>query len=62
MNTPLLNPRQAAEKLGITIKGLRAMVAARSVPFIALSARRIRFEERDLEQLVKRMKTRAACE
>lgn len=58
----LLSLPDAAHYLGLTPRGLKSMVAARSVPFERLSPRRLRFKREDLEEFVRRKRIRAAWE
>lgn len=52
LNDPLLTYRQAADLLGVRLPTLYAMVSKRTVPFVRLSGRMVRFHPRDLDRWI----------
>lgn len=48
----LITVAEAAPLLGITQKALRGMIADRAIPFVRISARRLRLRRRDIQNWI----------
>lgn len=52
--TRLLEQREVAARLGITLKAVRSLIGSRALPIVRLSPRRIRVPEDGLEAYIER--------
>lgn len=57
----LLTAEQVCEKLNISVRFLRELTARKAVPYVKLSARCYRFDERAVEAAVARMTVRSSA-
>ena len=55
----LWNKKQVAERLSMTVRGIEGLMAKRSLPFYRLGSRTVRFDPREVEDWLERMKVRA---
>ena len=58
----LLDSHAAAECLGVSVGALRKLMSARAVPFVRLSARRMRFKPADLESYIEQHRIASVSE
>jgi excisionase family DNA binding protein len=58
-STKLLNKKQLAERLGLTVRGVESMMARKALPFYRLGNRTVRFDERDVTKALEGMRVDA---
>lgn len=57
----LLNKREAAEKLGVKVRGVECLMARKAIPFFRVSSRAVRFAESDLDAYLQRVRVNSSA-
>jgi excisionase family DNA binding protein len=56
---PLINKKELAQRLGLSVRGVECLMARKALPFYRLGHRTVRFDEREVGQALEEMKVEA---